>query len=39
MREEWVCTDSDSSQYSKINSDGAYSFIEKVWLDICKGDP
>lgn len=39
MREEWVCTDSDSSQYCKINSDGTYSFIEKVWLDICKGDP
>ena len=39
MREEWICTDSDNSQYCKINSDGTYSFIEKVWLDICKGDP
>ena len=39
MRKEWVCTDSDSSQYCKINSDGIYNFIEKVWLDICKGDP
>lgn len=39
MREEWICTDSDCSQYCKINSDGTYSFIEKVWLDICKGDP
>ena len=39
MREEWICTDSDCSQYCKINSDGTYSFIEKVWLDICKEDP
>lgn len=39
MREEWICTDSDCSQYCKINSDGTYNFIEKVWLDICKGDP
>ena len=39
MREEWVWTESDSSQYCKINSDGTYSFIEKVWLDTCKGDP
>lgn len=39
MREEWICTDSDCSQYCKINSDGTYSFIEKVWLDICNGDP
>lgn len=38
MREEWICTDSDSSQYCKVNSDGTYSFIEKVWLDTCKGD-
>ena len=35
MREEWICTDSDNSQYCKINSDGTYSFIE----NICKGDP
>lgn len=39
MREEWICTDSDSSQYFKLNSDGTYNFIEKVWLDTCKGDP
>ena len=39
MREDWICTDSDCSQYCKINSDGTYSFIEKVWLDTCKGDP
>lgn len=39
MREEWICTDSDCSQYCKINSDGTYSFIEKVWLDTCKEDP
>ena len=30
MKEEWICTDSDCSQYCKINSDGTYSFIEKV---------
>lgn len=39
MKEDWIRTDSDSSQYCKINSDGTYSFIEKVWLDTCKGDP
>ena len=39
MRKDWICTDSDCSQYCKVNSDGTYSFIEKVWLDICKGDP
>ena len=38
MREEWICTDSDSSQYCKVISDRTYSFIEKVWLDTCKGD-
>lgn len=38
MREEWIRTDSDCSQYCKVNSDGTYSFIEKVWLDTCKGD-
>lgn len=36
---KWICTDSDCSQYCKVNSDGTYSFIEKVWLDTCKGDP
>ena len=39
MKEEWICTDPDCSQYCKINSDGTYSFIEKMWLDTCKGDP
>ena len=39
MKEDWIRTDSDCSQYCKINSDGTYSFIEKVWLDTCKGDP
>ena len=38
MEEEWVCTDPDSSQYRKINADGTYIFIEKVWLDTFKGD-
>lgn len=38
MKKEWVCTDSDSSQYRKDNSDGTYYFIEKVWLDTCIGD-
>lgn len=35
MEEKWFCTDPDSLQYRKINSDGTYTFIEKVWLDIC----
>lgn len=39
MKEDWIRTDSDSSQYCKINSDGTYSFIEKVWLDTYKEDP
>ena len=39
MKEKWICTDSDCSQYCKVNQDGTYSFIEKVWLDICRGDP
>lgn len=39
MKEDWIRTDSNCSQYCKINSDGTYSFIEKVWLDTCKGDP
>lgn len=39
MKENWICTDSDCSQYCKVNSDETYSFIEKVWLDTCKGDP
>lgn len=38
MEKKWICTDPDSSQYMKINADGTYIFIEKVWLDICKGD-
>ena len=39
MKEDWIRTDSDSSQYCKVNSDGTYSFKEKVWLDTCKRDP
>lgn len=39
MKEDWIRTGSDSSQYYKINSNGTYSFIEKIWLDTCKGDP
>lgn len=38
MKEKWVCTDPDSLQYRRINLDGTYTFIEKVWLDTCKGD-
>lgn len=38
MEEKWVCTDPDSSQYRKINADGTYTFIEKVWFDGCEGD-
>lgn len=39
MKEDWIRTDSDCSQYCKINSDGTYNFIEKVWMDTCNGDP
>lgn len=38
MKNEWLCTDNDSSQYYKLNEDGTYDFIEKVWLDTCDGD-
>lgn len=38
MKKKWVCTDSDSSQYRKDNSDGTYYFIEKVCLDTCIGN-
>ena len=38
MANKWFCTDDSSSQYCKINEDGTYSFIEKIWLDTCEGD-
>ena len=38
MDNKWFCTDGSCSQYCKINKDGTYNFIEKVWLDTCEGD-
>lgn len=35
---EWFCTDSVSSQYCRINSDGTYDFVEKVWIDLTSED-
>ncbi len=32
MKNLWFCT--DTWQYCKINFDGTYNFIERVWLDI-----
>lgn len=36
---EWICIDTDSSQYCKDHGRGCYSFVEIVWLDTVKGDP
>ena len=38
MNNKWFCTDADCLQYCKINDDGTYAFIEKVWLDTCELD-
>lgn len=34
----WYCLDETTKKYYRINENGTFSFIEKVWLDTCKGD-
>lgn len=35
---KWYCTDDDCLQYCKENSDGTFSFIGELWIDLSSGD-